>query len=47
MKVKKSTEPDLYVINEKPTKKELQELADFVAAYKRKKRIKSIKTKTA
>ena len=43
MKVRKSTEPDLYVINEKPTKKELQELADFVEDYKRKQKNKKIK----
>jgi hypothetical protein len=44
MKRKQSTEPDLHVINKKPTKKEIQELRDFIAVYKNKQALKSSKT---
>ncbi len=37
MKRKQSTEPDLYVINKKPTEKELEEITAFIKEYKRKK----------
>lgn len=37
MKRKQSTEPDLYVVNKKPTKQELKELSEFIEEYKRKK----------
>jgi hypothetical protein len=47
MKRKQSTEPDLYVINKKPTKKEIQELRDFIAVYKNKQALKSSKARKA
>ena len=37
MKKKLSKEPDLYVINKKPTEKELQEFREFIEEYKKKK----------
>ena len=36
MKRKLITEPDLYVVNKKPTEKELQEFSEFIKEYKRK-----------
>jgi len=45
MKRKKSTEPDLYVINKKPTVKELEEMTSLINDYKRKKSIAQGKTK--
>ena len=47
MKRKLSTEPDLYVINIKPTEKELQELRDFIIEYKRKMALKKTKHRKA
>jgi hypothetical protein len=41
MKRKKSNEPDLYVINRKPTEKELEGLSTFIKEYKRKQQKKS------
>lgn len=36
MKKKIKVEPDLYVVNEKPTAYELQELREFIEEYKKK-----------
>lgn len=36
MKRKPSTEPDFYVINKKPTEKELEEISAIIKEYKRK-----------
>ncbi len=47
MKKKLSKEPDLYVINEKPTEKELQELREFIEEYKKKKALKKVKHRKA
>jgi hypothetical protein len=48
MKRKESKEPDLYVINKKPTEKELQEFSAFIKEYKRKQEVnKKRKHKTA
>ena len=47
MKKIQSTEPDLYVVNEKPTKKEIQELREFIEEYKRKHPKKSKHKKAA
>ena len=47
MKRRQSTEPDLYVINKKPTKKEIQELRDFIAEYKKKQTLKNTKQRKA
>jgi hypothetical protein len=47
MKRKVSIEPDLYVINKKPTKKEIQELRDFINEYKKKHSLKAIKHRKA
>jgi hypothetical protein len=40
MKRKQSTEPDLYVINKKPTEKDLEEITAFIKDYKRKQALK-------
>ncbi len=45
MKRKQSIEPDLYVINKKPTEKEIKELSDFIKAYKLKQTLKKKKRK--
>ena len=47
MKRKQSAEPDLVVINKKPTKKEIQELRDFISEYKKKQVLKVAKHKKA
>ncbi len=47
MKRKVSIEPDLYVINKKPTKKEIQEFKDFIDEYKKKQALKAIKHRKA
>ncbi len=47
MKRKQSTEPDMYVINKKPTEKELQEFAEFVKEYKRRQALKKKNRKAA
>ena len=47
MKRKQSTEPDLYVINKKPTKKENQEFSKFIEEYKRKQALKKVKHRKA
>lgn len=47
MKRKVSIEPDLYVINKKPTQKEIQELKDFINEYKRKQALKTLKDRKA
>jgi hypothetical protein len=40
MKRRESKEPDLYVVNKKPTEKELKELSEFIKEYKRKQELK-------
>lgn len=47
MKKKLFNEPDLYVINKKPTKKEIQELRDFIKEYKRKQALKKKRLRKA
>lgn len=47
MKRRQSTEPDLYVVNKKPTKKEIQELRDFIIDYKKKEALKKAKHRKA
>jgi hypothetical protein len=47
MKRKQSTEPDLYVVNKKPTEKELAELFEFIKEYKRKQVLKKKHRKAA
>jgi len=47
MKRKISIEPDLYVINKKPTKKEIEELKDFINEYKKKQALKTTKHRKA
>lgn len=47
MKRKKSTEPDLYVVNRKMTEKERKEMAEFIKEYKRKKALKKKHRKAA
>lgn len=47
MKRKQSTEPDLYVVNKKPTEKELEELSEFIKEYKRKQALKKKHQKAA
>ena len=47
MKRKTIAEPDLYVVNEKPTKKEIQELRDFITEYKKKEALKKTKHRKA
>ncbi|MDX2173678.1 MAG: hypothetical protein SFY56_11205 [Bacteroidota bacterium] len=47
MKRKQSIESDLYVINKKPIKKQIQELRDFIKEYKRKQALKKNKRKLA
>ncbi len=47
MKRKVLIEPDLYVINKKPSKKEIQELREFINAYKKKQAIKAAKHRKA
>jgi hypothetical protein len=47
MKKKVVIEPDLYVINKKPTKKEIQEFRDFINAYKKKQALKAAKHRKA
>ena len=47
MKKKVEIEPDLYVINKKPTKKEIQEFRDFINAYKKKQALKAAKHRKA
>ena len=42
MKRRKSTEPDLYVINQKPTKQELKELRTFIEEHQRKQAAKKM-----
>ena len=40
MKRKQSTEPDLYVINKKPTEKELEAISSIIKEYKSKEALK-------
>jgi hypothetical protein len=47
MKRIKSKEPDLYVVNKKPTEKELREFSEFIKAYKRKQELKKKHRKAA
>ena len=47
MKRKQSIEPDLYVVNKKPTEKELQEFRDYIEEYKRQQNLKKKKHKKA
>jgi hypothetical protein len=47
MKKKVIIEPDLYVINKKPTKKEIQEFRDFINVYKKKQALKAAKHRKA
>ncbi|MGB3947308.1 MAG: hypothetical protein WBM13_04960 [Bacteroidia bacterium] len=47
MKRKISIEPDLYVINKKPTKKEIEELKKFITEYKKKQAEKTAKSRKA
>jgi hypothetical protein len=47
MKRKQSTEPDFYVVNKKPTEKELKELSEFIKEYKRKQSLKKKHNKVA
>ncbi len=47
MKRKLSTEPDLYVVNKKPTEQELKELSEFIKEYKRKQALKKKHRKAA
>lgn len=46
MKKKLSTEPDLYVINKKPSEKERKEFSDFIKEHKRKQALKKQKQKS-
>lgn len=47
MKKRKSTEPDLYVVNKKLTKKERKEMSDFIEAHKLKQKLKKTKHRKA
>lgn len=47
MKRKQSTELDLYVVNKKPTEKELKELFEFIKEYKHKQALKKKHRKAA
>lgn len=47
MKRKQSSEPDLYVINRKLTKKEKQEMRDFIENHKKKAALKKSKHRKA
>ena len=47
MKRKLITEPDLYVVNKKPTKKEEKEFSEFLKEYKRKQAAKKKQRKAA
>lgn len=47
MKRKVSIEPDLYVINKKPTKKEIEELREFIKEHKKKQALKNTKHRKA
>ena len=40
MKRRESKEPDLYVVNKKPTQKELKALAEFIEQIKQQKKTK-------
>ncbi|MCC7302605.1 MAG: hypothetical protein IT233_08185 [Bacteroidia bacterium] len=40
MKRKESKEPDVYVVNRKPTEKELKQLVTFVKEHKQKRKAK-------
>ena len=47
MKRKQSIEPDLYVVNKKPTKKEIEELRAFIIEHKKKEALKKTKHRKA
>jgi mevalonate pyrophosphate decarboxylase len=47
MKRRESKEPDLYVVNKKPTEKELKELSVFIDNYKKQQSLKRKKHKRA